>query len=460
MSRTIVRTGAVLLSLTFVAAACTEDSDDGAAGGGDTATTDGGGATEGSAGGGEEEAIDYEALGLWDDGPCDPSLEPLRIGLMTVFQSPLLSLEDQAIALEASAEAFNGRGGANGACIEVTTCDDGADPNQALECVRTLDEAGVVATVNDQGTTSQADVSAAMAAAGIPRVASNVVFDDASDQNAFPLDASGTGVTFLLPQALVETGISEIGMIRVDLAAAAQLLGILQGIYEGQATFPLDVGVPSGTTDYSQFIIAAQDAGAEGVSLALGEQEAVQVVRAAQQLGADLTIGASLGTFPHESVSALGDFAEQMVFLGAYPPATFDLPVYEALRDDLAASGEDALQPANLKSSPMRSWIGLYALLYMLRQEGTTDFTREGIRAMLESATDVPMLGIFGDANWTPDVDHPGLFKRAGIDQWTVFSWDPEAEAPDGLVGNFVAESTISFDAVLCGSPLGGPEPC
>ena len=62
------------------------------------------------------------------------------------------------------------------------------------------------------------------------------------------------------------------------------------------------------------------------------------------------------------------------------------------LRADLAASGEEALQPAQLKASPMRSWIGLYALLYMLRQEGGTDFTREGIRATLEAATDVPML--------------------------------------------------------------------
>jgi ABC-type branched-subunit amino acid transport system substrate-binding protein len=463
MSKTIGRAVVVLLSLTLVAAACTEDDPDDATtattAGSSTESTEGGGDTE-TTEGGEAVEIDYEALGLWDDGPCDAALPPLEIGLMTVFESPLLSLEDQAIALEASAEAFNSRGGANGACIEVTTCDDGADPNQALDCVRTLDDAGVVATVNDQGTTAQADVSAAMAAAGIPRVASNVVFDDSTDQNAFPLDSSGTGVTFLLPQALIDVGVSDIAIIRVDLASAGQLLGIIEGIYEGEATFVADTPVPSGTTDYSQFIIGAQDAGASGAYLALGEQEAVQVVRAAQQLGTDLTIGASLGTFPHASITDLGDFADQMVVLGPYPPATFDLPVYEALRADLAASGEEALQPANLKSSPMRSWIGLYALLYMLREDGTTDFTREGIRATLEAATDVPMLGIFGDATWTPDTDHAGLFQRAGIPDWFVFSWDADAEAPDGLEGNFVQESTINFDEVLCGSPLGAPEPC
>ncbi len=59
----------------------------------------------------------------------------------------------------------------------------------------------------------------------------------------------------------------------------------------------------------------------------------------------------------------MGDFAEQMAFLWSFPPATADLPVYDALRSDLAASGEEALQPENLKASPMRSWIGLYGLL-------------------------------------------------------------------------------------------------
>ena len=103
-----------------------------------------------------KEKIDYEAIGLWDDGPCDEAKEPLKIGLMTVFESPVLSLEDQATALEASAEAFNERGGANGSCIEVTTCDDGGNVDQAVACVRKIDDAGVVATVNDQGTAGQA----------------------------------------------------------------------------------------------------------------------------------------------------------------------------------------------------------------------------------------------------------------------------------------------------------------
>ena len=79
---------------------------------------------------------------------------------------------------------------------------------------------------------------------------------------------------------------------------------------------------------------------------------------------------------------------------------------------------------------------------------------------MLQQATDVPMLDMFGGENWTPNLDHPGTFKRAGTDHWAVYRWDPEAEAPGGLEGNFVETGTLSFDAVLCGSPFGAPEPC
>jgi ABC-type branched-subunit amino acid transport system substrate-binding protein len=445
MSRTRTRVLVVVLALALVAAACGGDDDDSGSGGGNTTTTAGA-------------PIDYKAIGLWNDGPCNASAAPLKIGLMTVFESPLLSLKDQADALKAAATAFNKRGGANGSCIQVTVCDDGANADQALSCVRKVDQAGVVATVNDQGTAGQAEVSAAMQKAKIPRVASNVTQDDWGDPNAYPMDASGTGVTFLMPQALINAGVKKIGLIRVDLPQAGALVGLLSDAYKGKAEFVYDAPVPGGTTDYSQFILGAQNKGADGVALALGEQEAVQVLRAGQQLNTQLRIGSSLGTFSHKSVTDFGDFAKQMDFIWSFPPATTDLPVYKALRADLAASGEEALQPDNLKASPMRSWIGLYALLKMMRDSGMKQFTREGITTMLKQAKDVPMLNIFGGENWTPDLNHPGLYKRAGMNHWATYQWDSKAPAPDGLKGNFVEKSKISFDEVLCGSIFGAPK--
>jgi ABC-type branched-subunit amino acid transport system substrate-binding protein len=405
--------------------------------------------------------VDHAAIGLWDDGPCDESKPPLVVGTSTVFESPVISLGDLAIALEAAATAFNARGGANGSCIQVHTCDDGATADGAVACARELDQAGIVATVNDTITAGNAEWAAALTDAGIARVATNVSPSDWNAANAFPIDASSTGSTLLMPQALLEEDVQKIGIIRADLAQASALQGILQDMYDDRgATFLMDSPVPAGTTDYSQFILQADQAGVEGVVLAVGEQEAIQTVRAATQLSSPLTYAATLGTFPYAAIADLGDFAGQMVFLSSFAPATYDLPVYAALRADLAASGQAALQPEELKITSMRSWIGLYALLYMIRDAGMTDFTREGVTTMLEQAKDVPMLGMFGGEDWTPALDHPGAFTRAGTNHWGVYRWDPDADAPLGGTGNFVESASINWDEAVCGSLFGAPEPC
>jgi hypothetical protein len=86
----------------LVVGACTEDSgDEGAAASEDGGTSDGG-------------EIERSGL-LADDGPCDQALDPYPLGIMTVFESPVLSLIDQVNAAEASVEAFNGRGASAGA---------------------------------------------------------------------------------------------------------------------------------------------------------------------------------------------------------------------------------------------------------------------------------------------------------------------------------------------------------
>ena len=329
-----------------------------------------------------------------------------------------------------------------------------------MACVEEIDDAGVVATVNDLGTAGQDEVSAAMAEAGIPRIGTNVSNVDWTDQNAYPLDASGTGFIFLMPQGLIEEGIDEIGIVRVDLAAAAALQGFLAEHLRGRGDLPRGPARSGGYHGLHAVHPGGRGRGAEGIALAVGEQEGLRWCGPASSWAPTCSSGSSLSTLGHSTVAELGDFADQVVFLHSFPPATYDLPVYEALRDDLSASGEESLRPENLPATAMRSWIGLYALLWMIRDTGMTEFTRDGMSSMLDEATDVPMLGIFGGEDWTPSLNHPGVFQRAGTNHWAIWRWDPEAAAPNGLEGNFVEGAAISFDEVLCGTPLGAPEPC
>ena len=430
-------------ALALVAVSCSSSDDGGSAGGGTPGDTD-------------VAAVDVTTVGLWDDGPCDEALDPLEVGQQLTFASPVLTSEDNALALEASAVAFNARGGANGHCIEVTTCDEHADQNAAVACARTLDDAGVAVNINDASTDPGPSTGDVLEEAGIARFAISSGTPDLSDPNSYPFDAGGIGTAMVMPQALVDEGITDIASIRVDLPSASALIDIYEGIYaEDGVEFVADIPVPAGTTDYSQFILAAEDAGAEGVIVPLGGQEAIQVLRAAQQLGSDLLFSTSLGTLPYQDLADLGDFAEQVILNGSSAPATAaDIPAMEALVADLAVSGEEVLQPRLLKSTPTHSWIGLYALLVILRGDGTEDFSRANLTELIRASGPIDMLGLTAD--WTPDTDNPGTFPRTGNGYYSFWRWDPDAEY-DGTPGNLVPTSEIDFNELLCGSTLGAP---
>ena len=102
-------------------------------------------------------------------------------------------------------------------------------------------------------------------------------------------------------------------------------------------------------------------------------------------------------------------------------------PVYQALRSDLAASGDRALQPANLQASPMRSWIGLYALLRMIRDAKLTTFTRDGDHDDAQAGERRTDAGHLRRRELDAGHRPRGLYKRAGTNHWVSWRWDSNA---------------------------------
>lgn len=376
-------------ALALVATACTEDS------GGDGASAGDDGAD-----------VEVERSGLLtDDGPCDEALPPYPIGIMTVFESPVLSLIDQVDAADAAVEAFNGRGGIGGHCMQLTTCDTGLDPNGELECARRFVDDGLVATVHDTTAANPTGVIETTEPAGLPRIGISPGSEEMGASNSFPIGAGGVGTTMMMPAQLARAGHEKIAMIHVDTPPIQALRGVLQPMFDAYgAELTAMIPVPQGTTDYQQFILAAQDSGATGVMLPLGEAEAVQVIRAAEQLGSDLEFATSLGTFGQADAEDLGAFADQVLFNSELPPVTASPDEWPILGDviaDLSASGKPELEADQIKSSSFRSWLAVYALDQVVEQFGDPDdVSREAITAAFESARDVDMFGLIPP--WTP----------------------------------------------------------
>lgn len=415
-----------------------------AAGTGTGAGTTTAGSTAGSAAAGSGGAATGTVA---DNGPCDESLEPYPLGIIAPFENPVLTLVDQVTAAEASVEAFNARGGIGGHCMDLTTCDDEANPNKEADCARQFVDSGIVATINDTTPFNPQAVVDLFEAAGLPRVGVSPSQPDLGSSVTYAHGAGGTGTTFMMVPPLTRAGITKIAMIHVDTPQIQPLIAALQPMLAAYgAEFVTTIPVPAGTTDFQQFILAAEDAGAEGVMLPLGENEAIQVLQAAQQLGSDLTYSASLGTFGQADMVEFGDFGGQLVLNSIFPPVTADAetwPILTQAVEDLAASDDPELQEDQIKESPFRSWVSVYSLVRIIEDFGNPDdVSREAITAAMKAATDVDVFGLIPP--WTPSasVTGPGPFSAISQPWYYQVRFNPDAEEfeilPDQL--NVVAE--------------------
>jgi ABC-type branched-subunit amino acid transport system substrate-binding protein len=419
MARRGRRGGLLLAALVLVAgaAACTEDSGDDDTGGRD-----------GGRGRSADAPVERSGL-LADDGPCDTAAEPYLIGIMTVFESPVLSLVDQVDAADAAVEAFNARGGIGGHCMDLTTCDTGLDPNGEVDCARGFVDDGIVATVHDTTAANPEGVIAATEPAGLPRIGIAPGAQELGAANSFPIGGGSSGTTIMMLPTLARAGHTEIAMVHVDTPQVQALPPLVQPLLDAYgAEITEMIPVPAGTTDYQQFVLAAQDSGATGVALALGEAEAVQVLRAAEQLSTDLVFSASLGTFGQADLEEQGDFAGKLLFNSEVPPVTASTERWPILGDviaDLEASGKPELQRDQIKASAVRSWLAVDALVQVVEQFGEPDdISREAITAAFESAQDVDLFGLV--PAWTPrGGSGEGLFGTVSNPYYYQVGFDP-----------------------------------
>ena len=340
-----------------------------------------------------------------NNGPCSKSKPVVELGLITVFDSPVLHLKDQADAAVASVAAFNKRGGVGGHCLKLTTCDDGADPNKAADCARKMVDSKVVATINDTTANGGQGVIDILSAAGIPRFEVSPATEDLKSPLSYAIGAGGAGTTFMMPVPLFKTGHKKVYLIGVDVPAIGTFPALLKPMADSYGAQIVGLSkVPAGTTDYQQFILAAQDAGADSVMLPLGDNEANQVLQAAKQLNSKLDFSVSLGTFGKADIAKLGSFAKHMYFNAELPPVTASQKTWPILKQviaDLSASGEPQLQKDKIKSSPFRSWVAVNHFVNIMGKNNPDNITRASVVAALNAAKDVDTYGLIPP--WTPN---------------------------------------------------------
>ncbi|MGE3328121.1 MAG: ABC transporter substrate-binding protein [Acidimicrobiia bacterium] len=420
--KNLTRGIAALCALSFIAAACGDDGGESAsttAAATETtaaaattaapATTAGGTAT--TAGGAATTLAGGTAL-LADNGPCDASKPKYKVGNVAPHETSTLSLIDQVKALEASVKAFNARGGIAGHCMETVICDDKMDPNQEIACAQEVVDKGAVVTLNDTTSVNPVGAIDVFLKAGMPRLGVSPSNQDLGAVGlTYAIGLGGTGTTFSMAVSCLKAGATKLAAIHVDSPTIGFLFDALKPMLTAYGAELVYKGpVAAGTTDFSQFTLAAEKAGATCTILPLGENEVVQVLNAAKQLGTKMQFTASWGSFGLGNLKALGKFGEQIIFNAEIPPIAADQtrwPILATAIKDLEASGDPDLKLDQIKSSPFRSWIAVYHLKAIIEKFGTPDvITREAVTAAIKKATNVDTFGLIPP--WTPSASVTG----------------------------------------------------
>ena len=358
------------LAVTALLGACGDDDDSGAA---DDAPADAGGDTT--------------------DTTAAFTGEPVTVGLIVPTETAGANFPEVIAAVEAAAMAINERGGIAGHEVEIAYCNEGDDPNQAAECAQQMVDEGVIATVSSFSRSGGQNIYDVLEPAGIAQVAPVTISAvDFTNPVAFPVDAAllnfiGCGALFA-PAA--ELG--SIGAIQFDVDASTQTITLAQlGASSVDVPFTTSVRVPPTATDFAPAVGDVAGSGAEGVVLSLPEQQSVQVIQTANQLGDELAFcHADTGLSP-DSLSQLGDAADRVFVVGSFPTLSQrdEIPELQRMFDELAAAGEAGVDDTGeelVKGSTLRAWIGMQ-VIEQIGNGVTGDLTAESFLDALNAGT-------------------------------------------------------------------------
>ncbi len=179
--------------------------------------------------------------------------------------------------------------------------------------------------------------------------------------------------------------------MRFDLDTAGQGVALAQaGAASAGATLSTVSKQPVTVSDMAPAVSDVTSAGAEGVVLVLPEQQSVQLIQTAAQLGEDLAYCHSDAGVSPDALTELGDAAEGFYAVSPYPALSQRSEIAEMDRmfEEMAAADEAGVADAaenQIKGGSIRAWLGVQ-VLEEVATGVTGDLTAASFRAALDTA--------------------------------------------------------------------------
>ena len=302
-SRMVAGAAAGILAAT-VLAACSSS-------GGGAAAAGGGGGGTGAASGG-------------------PSGTPIKIMSFGQFQAKSFSYPEGKTAIDAAVKAANAAGGVNGHPLQLESCNDQGDPNQAAQCARKAVSDHDVAVLGSYSQNA-GQVLPILQAAHIAYVGQTTQsVPDSQASNSFPLEGLNQVVFAGVGYGATITGCKAGGILIENYGTTTPLAisSLKSGMQLGGGKVVKVENTGSNLPDYAPAISALENAGAKCVLTIMPPDQIAEVFQAMRQ-SADPSIPMinAQDTFSTDELHQLGNTANGMILSSStYPPTSTNIP--------------------------------------------------------------------------------------------------------------------------------------
>jgi branched-chain amino acid transport system substrate-binding protein len=245
----------------------------------------------------------------------------VKIGILTDMGGPLSDAagKGSVVAAQLAADDFGGK--VLGAPIEIVSADHQGKPDIASSLARTWFEKDHVDAVNDLVLSGVA-LAVANVAKQVNKIAlvNGAATDRLTNEECAPTTVHFAYDTYSISQAIADTTIKQGGkkwfFIAVDTAGGKALEQVTSQFVKKDGGEVLgSVRYPSGTTDFSSYVLAAQASNADVIGLAMSGSELSDVIKTIKEFGLKQRLAATAALIT--DINAVGLKITQGMFVAA-----------------------------------------------------------------------------------------------------------------------------------------------
>ncbi len=190
---------------------------------------------------------------------------------MVGIQNPIdvagTTLVDYIDGAQAAVVAFNKRGGISGRCLDLKVCDGKGDGPTELSCARKFTEdTSMVAGLASTWLQSEAEAYQLFEASGLSQVGAQVTQPGAwNSPLSFEFTMGGSGTLLAGMPALKSIGVTKFAIFLPASGQSGALKAFAAPIVKALGMELVEIiEIPPTAVEFSQFVLTAQNAGAEG----------------------------------------------------------------------------------------------------------------------------------------------------------------------------------------------------